>query len=378
MLCFASITSLWLYSVGCNGSESRAGKPALRVNGLSLQLLISIPDSSFPNYLSLCAERLRSVPLILQETNELDFEPMEEMQQSRQVKFSKADEARPAQKYSMGDENMVHMVIPAHLREVEKLYHVKVLLAVESGSRAWGFESQNSDWDVRFIYVHRPEWYFRIEDQRDVIEHMYNDDVDLVGWELRKALGLLRRCNPSLLEWIHSPLTYEVDAEFYRRVLAVEKDFFNPVKCMYHYNRIYNKHNERYLHFKAFHMKRFLYYLRGVLACQWIERYSSIPPVRFQELVDAIVDDETIRNQIGQLVKIKKSGSESATERIDGELFHYAQSLADHYNETIGQFRPELNHVSAEVLDSILYDMVRMNTSEPTCPMALGEAEQPA
>ena len=142
---------------------------------------------------------------------------------------------------------------------------------------------------------------------------------------------------------------------------------------MYHYNRIYNKQNERYLRFKAFHMKRFLYYLRGVLACQWIERNQSIPPVRFQELVDAVVDDESIRNQIGRLVEIKKSGNESATQRIDEELFHYAQSLADHYNQTIGQFRPELNHVSAEALDSIFYDMVRMNASNPIGQKALGE-----
>lgn len=289
---------------------------------------------------------------------------MKETKQLNQGKSSKADEVQPALKYSMGEENMVRTVIPTHLREVEQQYHVKVLLAVESGSRAWGFESKNSDWDVRFIYVHQPEWYFRIEDQRDVIEHMYDDDVDLAGWELRKALGLLRRCNPSLLEWIHSPLMYEVDAEFYRRVLAVEKDFFNPVKCMYHYNRIYNKHNERYLRFKAFHMKRFLYYLRGVLACQWIEHYRSIPPVRFQNLVDAMVDDESIRKQIGKLVEIKKTGNESATEQIDEALLHYAQLWADHYNESIGQFRPELNHVSAEALDSIFYDMVRMNAGK--------------
>lgn len=302
---------------------------------------------------------------------------MRDMMQLNKVKPSNAEEIQPVQEFCMGNENMVQTIIPAHLREVEQQYHVKVLLAVESGSRAWGFESQNSDWDVRFIYVHRPEWYFRIEDQRDVIEHMYDDDVDLAGWELRKALCLLRRCNPSLLEWIHSPVKYEVDSEFYHRVLAVEKDFFNPVKCMYHYNRIYNKHNERYLRFKAFHMKRFLYYLRGVLACQWIEQHQSIPPVHFQDLVDAVVDDEGIRTQICHLVEIKKSGNESAAERIDENLFSYAQSLAEHYNQTIGQFRPEFNHVSAEALDSIFYDMVRMNANKPTRHKPLGETEYP-
>ena len=86
-------------------------------------------------------------------------------------------------------DDMENYVIPAHIKNIEREYDVKVLLAVESGSRAWGFESLSSDWDVRLIYVHKPEWYFRVEEQRDVIEHFYEDDVDLSGWELRKALS---------------------------------------------------------------------------------------------------------------------------------------------------------------------------------------------
>lgn len=93
--------------------------------------------------------------------------------------------------------NIEEKAIPAHLRSIEKQFNVKVLLAVDSGSRTWGFESQNSDWDVQFIYVHKPEWYLKVEEQRDVIEHVYEDNVDLAGWELRKALSLLRRSNPS-------------------------------------------------------------------------------------------------------------------------------------------------------------------------------------
>ena len=133
--------------------------------------------------------------------------------------------------------------ILSHLKDIETENNVKILLAVESGSRAWGFESANSDWDVRFIYVHKPEWYFKIEEQRDVIEHLH-DDVDLVGWELRKALSLLKRSNLTLLEMLDSPIVYNVDSEFVKRIKEVEKDFFNPIKAMYHYNHIYNKHNK--------------------------------------------------------------------------------------------------------------------------------------
>ena len=94
-------------------------------------------------------------------------------------------------------------VIQGHLRDIEQEHDVKVLLAVATGSRAWGWDSPSSDWDVRFIYVHKPEWYFKIEPQRDVIEKMTGDNVDLAGWELRKALYLLKRSNPSLLEWLN-------------------------------------------------------------------------------------------------------------------------------------------------------------------------------
>jgi len=265
-------------------------------------------------------------------------------------------------------ESMEKIAIPAHLRDIEYRYNVKVLLAVESGSRAWGFESRNSDWDVRFIYIHKPEWYFKVEVQRDVVEHIYEDDVDIVGWELRKALTLLRRSNPSLLEWLHSPKVYYADEEFARRILAAENDYYNPVKSMYHYNRIYNKQNERYLQQEGYPMKRFLYYLRGVLACQWIESNKTLPPVRFKELYEAMVEDNSIRAKIEALIEIKKDGKELGMLTVDDELVMYAKKLADHYNESIGAFRPEQNKVPGDVLDAILYDMVMQYPQDKNIP----------
>ena len=249
-------------------------------------------------------------------------------------------------------------VIPAHLRMVEQEYDVKILLAVESGSRAWGFESADSDWDVRFIYVHKPEWYLRVQEQRDVIEQMYDDGVDLAGWELRKALSLLMRSNPQMFEWLNSPKVYYADSHFMSRIAKVEKDFFNPVKSMYHYNRIYNKHNERYLQQADCNMKRFLYYLRGILACQWIERYKTLPPVRFQELYRSIVEDSRLQAKIDDLIALKRAGSECDIKVVDSNLMRYSQVLAAKYNETIGSFRPEQDKVSPAQLDAILYDAV--------------------
>ena len=248
--------------------------------------------------------------------------------------------------------------IRGHLKNVEHEYDVKVLLAVESGSRAWGFESKNSDWDVRFIYVHKPEWYFKVDEQRDVIEHTFEDDVDLVGWELRKALGLFKRSNPSMFEWLHSPKVYYMDEEFGKRIHEVERDCFNPIRMMYHYNHIYNKHNERYLQQEGFPMKRFLYYLRGVLACKWIDNNNSLPPVPFKELVEATVDDAGIRSKIDDLLEIKKGGKESDMQVVDKALLDYARQWEVYYNERVGTFRPEQNEAPTGKLDAILRDMV--------------------
>jgi len=94
------------------------------------------------------------------------------------------------------------------LRKIEEENEIKILLAVESGSRAWGFASTDSDWDVRFIYVHKPSWYLSIDDKKDNIEQMLPGELDVAGWELRKTLKLFRKSNPPLLEWLLSPIIY--------------------------------------------------------------------------------------------------------------------------------------------------------------------------
>ena len=254
-------------------------------------------------------------------------------------------------------EMIEQLTIPVSLRKIEEENDVKILLAVESGSRAWGFESKDSDWDVRFIYVHRPEWYFKVDKQPDVIERMYNNEVDMVGWELRKALSLLKKSNTSMLEWLNSPKIYMIDADFAERIRQIESKYFNPTRAMYHYNHIYNKHNERYLQREDCNMKRFLYYLRGVLACRWIEQRKTLPPVAFKELVDAMVEDASIREAIRSLIEIKKSGTECSIAVVDQGLMTYARRLADDYNKIVNEFRPLIERPTDDALDAILFDM---------------------
>lgn len=119
------------------------------------------------------------------------------------------------------------------LARIEREHHIRVLLAVESGSRAWGFASPGSDYDVRFIYVHRRDWYLSVFEQRDVIEEMLPGDLDISGWDLRKSLRLFSKCNLALNEWFGSPLIYSEIAEFRAQLAALIPSYFNPIAGMF-------------------------------------------------------------------------------------------------------------------------------------------------
>lgn len=245
------------------------------------------------------------------------------------------------------------------LQEIEQKHNVYVLMAVESGSRAWGFASEDSDWDVRFIYMHNPEWYFSVDDQRDVIEEMFENDIDAVGWDIKKALALLKRSNPSLMEWIKSPIVYKSNDSFMRDIVPLAKKCFNPTKAMYHYQRIYVKHDERYLQKQGYPMKRYLYYLRGILACQWIEKYNTLPPVSFQLLYEDIVEDRKIKDGIRELIKQKSSGKEKDMSEVPQYLVDYCLPLAEYYSSLVGKYRPDIDNKGiTERINRFFYKMV--------------------
>jgi len=132
------------------------------------------------------------------------------------------------------DTCMKHQILAA-LAEVEQQHSVRVLLAVESGSRAWGFASQDSDYDVRFIYTHPRDWYIRVFEQRDVIEPQGEGLLDPSGWELRKALRLLSKCNLALNEWLNSPIVYREAEGFRCQLQVLIPAFFNPIAAVHHY-----------------------------------------------------------------------------------------------------------------------------------------------
>ena len=208
------------------------------------------------------------------------------------------------------------------IAQMEKEYDIKVLYACESGSRAWGFSSQESDYDVRFIYIHHPSWYLSIDRKRDVIEIPKRDSLsipvdpllDISGWELTKALKLFRKSNPPLLEWLHSNMIYYQRFSTIEKMRNLEKEVFSPTSTIYHYINMAKGNFREYLQGDIVKIKKYFYVLRPVLAAKWVQSFETIPPMEFNTLVQMLIPMGALRIKIESLVERKKSGQKLAFE----------------------------------------------------------------
>ncbi|WP_338034982.1 nucleotidyltransferase domain-containing protein, partial [Lamprobacter modestohalophilus] len=197
------------------------------------------------------------------------------------------------------------------LTAIEAEKGVRILFACESGSRGWGFASPDSDFDVRFLYVHPLPWYLRVRPQRDVIEQPITGDLDINGWELRKALGLLGKGNATLIEWLDSPIVYRADAVFLQRLRALAESVYQPERAFHHYVHMARGNYRDFLTREQVRLKKYLYVLRPLLATLWIEQDRGPVPMRFETLVQTLIDAPKLRAAIDQLLVIKRSVGEA-------------------------------------------------------------------
>lgn len=202
--------------------------------------------------------------------------------------------------------------IIADLESIEAEEKVVVLLAVESGSRAWGFPSTDSDFDVRFVYVHPPDWYLTIdlEDRRDVIERPIRDSIDLSGWDIRKSLKLFRKSNPPLLEWLQCPIIYREQYSFAARLRELLPSFYSPRSSFFHYLHMARGNFREYLRGESVWRKKYFYVLRPLLAMRWIEQGRGPVPIEFGRLVETTISAPEIRGAIEDLIAAKTMGAE--------------------------------------------------------------------
>lgn len=144
----------------------------------------------------------------------------------------------------------------------------------------------------------------------DTIEQPIDGLLDISGWDLRKALQLLRKSNPPLLEWLQSPIVYRQRAGVVDRIRNLMPQYYQPAACHYHYLHMAQGNYRDYLQGDVVWLKKYLYVLRPVLACLWIERGYGVVPIEFHKLVERVIDDAAVKTAVQDLIRRKKSGEE--------------------------------------------------------------------
>jgi uncharacterized protein len=198
--------------------------------------------------------------------------------------------------------------IDTRLRSVTEREHAAVLLAVESGSRAWGFPSPDSDYDCRFIYARRRDDYLALFPPRDVIEFPADPVLDVNGWDLGKALRLMLRGNAVVIEWLTSPFAYAGDAAFREDALALARQAAMPAAIARHYLHLGERQRRTYFaDAQAIPLKKIFYALRPAVALRWLRLHTgeAVPPMHFPTLVAASALPADVAAIIGDLLARK-------------------------------------------------------------------------
>lgn len=205
--------------------------------------------------------------------------------------------------------------IDAGLAAVRRAHGVEIPLAVESGSRAWGFPSPDSDYDCRFIFLRTTSDYLSLYPQRDVIETPLEGVLDVNGWDLAKALKLLLKGNAVVVEWLTSPIIYCADSWFRDEFNALAARVVSRDLVASHYLHLGERQRHAYFSDeKQFRLKKLFYALRPAAALRWLRTHpgQAVAPMHFptllanceapddvKALVDALIARKAVTRELG-------------------------------------------------------------------------------
>ena len=246
--------------------------------------------------------------------------------------------------------------IKQKLAEIEKRENIKIIHCVESGSRAWGFASPDSDYDVRFIYARPLEYYLRLEKTRDVIEWQLDDTLDINGWDIQKTLRLLHNSNPTLFEWNNSPIVYRT-TDKWKNVAAVIDDYFKSKAGLYHYLSTAKSNYREYLRGDEVRLKKYFYVLRPILACRWIMEFNSPPPMLFSELKEKYLVGELLQ-AVDRLLEVKMNAPEKKTGEKIAIINEYLDASIEELDEQIKSLPPDKHNDYTE-LDELFLNIIK-------------------
>ncbi|MES2730632.1 MAG: nucleotidyltransferase domain-containing protein [Bacteroidota bacterium] len=220
----------------------------------------------------------------------------------------------------------MNSVITQQLLQLEAEKGITILYACESGSRAWGFPSPDSDYDVRIIYVHPPDWYLSIDDKKDTLELPINDELDISGWELRKALRIMRKSNAVIFEWLQSPIIYQNRAGFREELLALMPSCFSARSGInHHLGLVHNAFNE-IAEQPEVKLKKYFYILRSLLSAMWVREYQTVPPMEFQPLTRLMANRSDLLQEIEALRQKKSKAVETAKIPTSATLHQFIEA----------------------------------------------------
>ena len=248
--------------------------------------------------------------------------------------------------------------IKKYLTDLEKGKGIEILLACETGSRAWGFPSPDSDFDVRIIYKQEKDWYLSLIEEKDTVEYfLENNEIDISGWDLRKSLRLLWKSNPPLLERIQSPIIYKVDKNFLTGINSVAQKTYSRIATIHHYLSMAKKAFEEVVNSEEYKLKKLFYALRASVACLWILEKEQIPPIEFGKMIKGLEFTENLKTRIEELIDIKSTISEIYLHKGEKELLEFMRiciERADKESQSLpaskGQIS-ELNEFFRQTLD---------------------------
>ncbi len=222
------------------------------------------------------------------------------------------------------------------LRKIAADKNIEILYACETGSRAWGFPSPDSDYDIRFIYRHPKDWYLKLGLPKDTVEIM-EGDLDINGWDLRKSMRLLMKSNASLIERFQSPIVYyEADGfkEEFKQLIA---EYYLPTAVFYHHYCLAKKFWDDLKDSSEIKLKSYMYAVRSLLSCNWIVKDKSVLPMHIEGLMVYISDAD--KNMLRDLIALKATVGEKYFHKKEARLQQFAEGLfkyVEPYKNSLG------------------------------------------
>ena len=234
-----------------------------------------------------------------------------------------------------------------------------ILFAIESGSRAWGFPSPDSDYDCRFVYIRPVSDHLVLEQARDVIEFPIESEIDAGGWDLHKALLLALGGNAVIVEWAKSPIVYEEATGFRRRLIDLLTEIVDPTKVSRHYLGFARSHVAKIGSFSGeVKLKKLFYLIRPLVALDWMEQhgFASLPPMTLVQCLDQIELLLQARHEIRRLIDKKSQIRELGFGLIPAEIARYLEARYGHHEMNLaGTVRDEARQARNRALATEFY-----------------------